>query len=56
MATMMPTSPIRGSSRMEGRARSRESAWARYAEYDASERRIGIVAETWYVARLAGAN
>lgn len=56
MATMMMALPLRCGQAEDAGAFARECVGARYAEYDASERRIGLVAENWYLARLAGAD
>lgn len=49
MATMLITLPIMPGQTDAARAFAAECIGPRYADYDASERRIGLQAENWYL-------
>jgi hypothetical protein len=49
MATMMVALPIKSGQTEAARAFAKECIGPRLAEYDASERRIGIPVENWYL-------
>ena len=51
MATLMMALPIHPGQADAARAFAKECVGPRYAEYDASERRIGIPVENWYLLR-----
>ena len=53
MATLLFALPIKSGQTEAARAFAQECLGPRYADYDASERRIGIQVENWYLQRLA---
>ena len=53
MTTMLLTLPIRPNQTEAARAFAQECLGPRYSEYDASERRIGINIENWYLQHLS---
>ena len=53
MATMLFALPIKSGQAEATRAFAQECIGPRYAEYDASEQRIGIRVENWYLQRNA---
>jgi hypothetical protein len=53
MATMLFALPIKPGQEEATRAFAQECIGPRYAEYDASEQRIGIQVENWYLQRNA---
>jgi len=54
VATLMMALPIQDGQADAARAFAQECVGPRYADYDASERRIGIPVENWYLLRVAG--
>ena len=55
MATMLFALPIKSGQAEAARSFARECIGPRYAEYDASERRIGIAGENWYLLHTPSA-
>jgi hypothetical protein len=53
MANMLFALPIRPNQTEAARVFAQECLGPRYAEYDASERRIGIRTEDWYLQHLS---
>jgi hypothetical protein len=51
MSTMMVALPIKAGHTEAARTFAKECIGPRFAEYDASERRIGIPVENWYLLR-----
>ena len=51
MATLLLSIPVKPGQTDAARAFTREFSDARLEEFDASERRIGITAESWYLQR-----
>ncbi|HEX8994809.1 MAG TPA: hypothetical protein VF812_02130 [Ktedonobacterales bacterium] len=54
MATLLVTLPIKAGQADAARAFAAECVGRRFADYDASERRIGIPMENWYLQRVGG--
>ena len=54
MATLLVALPIKAGQTEAARAFAKECVGPRFAEYDASERKIGIPVENWYL--LSGAD
>ncbi len=55
MSTLLMTLPIKSGQVANARAFAQECLGPRFAEFDASERRIGIPIENWYLQRIGGA-
>lgn len=54
MATIMMALPIKPGQEQAARSFAQECIGPRFAEYDASERRIGIPVENWYLLHAGG--
>lgn len=56
MATLLLSIPVKPGQADAARAFAHEFTGARLEEFDASERRIGITAESWYLQRIGDAD
>ncbi len=55
MLTLLMTLPIKPGKTASARSFAQDCLGSRFAEFDASERRIGIPIENWYLQRIGGA-